>query len=626
MSSALESVDLDNPYFHLRNAEQAELAGELDTAELAYKAAIMAADNLPLNEHRKNYERELARAKPQGRFNANQTNAGGASIAELNDAYGRLLGLPVHTRLRLGYLFYVQGNLKDARIMCDEAQEIGVDPLIVETAESKRLLIEAHKLHAALSRVDEQDPIASQFISMSHVLRIRSIKRTGAPPAECVAMADMYRQLNVGVMWSHRRNARAVRDEHATGPIDTTGLEALTEDPASVLLEMYGAARSFLAELANSGRCTTQSFTWTNPIELDEHVQVVDAFGTTSTHLVRVWRCRISDRFWSLSMRGDAIAGLVEVFLIPTHDLLNPGLAENDASLRARFCWLPLGSASTWTHQGFPVYVDEIRSAVRSVLKEIIQRAEEFSSGQPGLSDSVINFTTGGNMMKKVFELSQQKASLAEKLVYQHESLQNRIARDIHDAVIADILAVKRSFAEGGTPLSHDDIVSSLEHVAQRLRGICQDLSTRDLQDWGLKTAVRDVLQRVADRCQARWKLNCPAELPNLPYEVQLHLYRIVQECLTNIEKYAKAQHVQLDLGMEESIFYVSVEDDGVGFDPSQKTTRKASEGGMGLNTIRERVALIQCFYPAQVWIQSQVGKGTKTTVQINLSTKTGGA
>src|SRR5690348_15748790 len=105
MSSVEKTADLDNPYFHLRNAEQAELAGELDTAELAYKAAVMAADNLPLAEHRRNYERELASVQNQPRQKAIH---GTATVEELNDAYSRLLSLPVHTRIRLGSLLYVR--------------------------------------------------------------------------------------------------------------------------------------------------------------------------------------------------------------------------------------------------------------------------------------------------------------------------------------------------------------------------------------------------------------------------------------------------------------------------------------------------------------------------------------
>lgn len=615
MSSAINS-DIENPYYHLRNAEQAELAGELDTAEMAYKAAVMAADNLPLADHRRNYEQELSRIHNSAPRFGHPSQ--GVDLNEMNEAYSRLLNLPLHTRLRLGTLLYVRGNLKEARAIYDEAAEIGIDSLNVESVESKRLMGEAQKLQQTLARVGEQE-VTAQYISMSNVLRARTMKKSGPIPTEIVALSDLYSQLNIGELWAHRRSGQHAASGTAAPPV--AGAEPLTTDASSLLSDMYAAARSFVNDLISSGRCPPQGFTWTDPVESDEHWQSVDAYGKETSHLVRSLRCRISDRYWSFSMRGDLSGAVIELYLIPTHELLNPVMAETDSTLRARFRFDVVGGLRAWTSSGFPVYIDEARASARSVIKEIIQRAEEFSGGQTN-AESSVDFSAGGNMMKKVIELSQQKAGLAEKLVYRHESLQNRIARDIHDAVIADVLAVKRAFSEGGVPLSPKEIVVSLDAVAERLRNICQDLSTRDLQDWGLKTVMRDVLERVGDRCKAQWSLNCEGELPTLQYEVELHLYRIIQECLNNIEKYAKATRIQILVTQQNGVLSVTVQDDGVGFDTAQRTTRKANEGGMGLNTIRERVALIQCFHPAQVWIQSEIGKGTKTTVQINLGRK----
>ena len=202
-------------------------------------------------------------------------------------------------------------------------------------------------------------------------------------------------------------------------------------------------------------------------------------------------------------------------------------------------------------------------------------------------------------------------------MVYQQEMVQNRIARDIHDSVIADILALKRAYEVHAT--TDEQVKSVLEDVSQRLRNICSDLAPRDLQDWGLRTVVTDMAASVGQRLKIRWQANVASDLPELPHQVSLHIYRIIQECLNNMEKHARASEFVIDLSMDNGILSITVRDNGIGFDVAAKDKRKASQGGMGLDSLRERVELIRCFHPAQLWIQSQPGAGTKTTVQINL-------
>jgi signal transduction histidine kinase len=140
------------------------------------------------------------------------------------------------------------------------------------------------------------------------------------------------------------------------------------------------------------------------------------------------------------------------------------------------------------------------------------------------------------------------------------------------------------------------------------------------LQDGGLRTVVTDMAGSVATRSKMRAHINVAAELPEIPQQVSLHIYRIIQECLNNMEKHSRASEFRVDLGASDGILLVDVADNGVGFDTGASDKRKAAQGGMGLDSIRERVELIRCFYPAQLWIQSKPGAGAKVTVQINLN------
>jgi signal transduction histidine kinase len=91
-----------------------------------------------------------------------------------------------------------------------------------------------------------------------------------------------------------------------------------------------------------------------------------------------------------------------------------------------------------------------------------------------------------------------------------------------------------------------------------------------------------------------------------LPPDVQIALYRIAQESLNNIVKYARPKQVWVDLQMSEGGVLMTVRDNGVGFDPTQ-----LKPSSLGLRIMRERAENIG----AELTITSQPGKGTEVTV-----------
>ena len=179
---------------------------------------------------------------------------------------------------------------------------------------------------------------------------------------------------------------------------------------------------------------------------------------------------------------------------------------------------------------------------------------------------------------------------------------------------------MKRAF-EARTA-TETQVVGAIEDVSQRLRNICSDLAPRDLQDWGLRTVPTDMVTSVSQRLQVKGEADIIADLPDVPYQVSLHIYRIVQECLNNMEKHARCSEFHVNLLLEDQVLLVSVQDNGVRLRSKamKDALRKAAQGGMGLDSIRERVELIRCFFPAQFWIQSQPGAGTKLMIQININ------
>ena len=94
------------------------------------------------------------------------------------------------------------------------------------------------------------------------------------------------------------------------------------------------------------------------------------------------------------------------------------------------------------------------------------------------------------------------------------------------------------------------------------------------------------------------------------PAEAQIIIYRIFQECLTNISKHAGATEVSITIKEDDNLIALVLEDNGAGFDPVQVSGRRGSGRGMGLAALDERARMLG----GTLKIRSQPGSGTRLT------------
>ncbi len=323
-------------------------------------------------------------------------------------------------------------------------------------------------------------------------------------------------------------------------------------------------------------------------------------------------RCRASSSTWSLSMRG--AHGRIEFFLVPVLEIFKFSRSETPGRLKS-VLQMDDKNSGIWSIDSLPADPDELYYLIRGLFKTLV-----FASAQ-GLKDEMIGPAIfenleGAALRATVRELLLAEQNMAQKIVSQQEEIQNRIARDLHDAVIADIMTLKRQMTSDRR-LDDAELIEGLDAVSQKLREICQDLAPRDLIDWGLKTVIADLLERVEQRTGADCTFECERDLPEFPYPVQLHIYRIVQESLTNIEKYAEASRIMIYIEVSDNIAKFTIKDNGKGVDVSDAEARKSVEGGTGQSGNKERAEMIRCYYPARLRFDSQQGKGSTTTLEM---------
>lgn len=215
-----------------------------------------------------------------------------------------------------------------------------------------------------------------------------------------------------------------------------------------------------------------------------------------------------------------------------------------------------------------------------------------------------------------VRELIIQREHLAFAVVSQQEEIKNRVARELHDTIIADLMMLKR-YLSGDRALSTGETIEIVDHVVGQLRDICSDFAPRQLQDWGLTRTLQDLLERVQIRTAMRCNFVCDAEIDGFPEPVKLHIFRIVQECLNNVQKYARASELTLTItATSENITFV-IEDNGQGFHINRQREPR-EPGGMGMGGMKERADLIRCYYPTRLTIESEPGHGSRVSLELS--------
>ncbi|MDO6593564.1 cache domain-containing protein [Neptuniibacter sp. 2_MG-2023] len=203
---------------------------------------------------------------------------------------------------------------------------------------------------------------------------------------------------------------------------------------------------------------------------------------------------------------------------------------------------------------------------------------------------------------------------LAHRYVQFQVSQRRNFARELHDGINQLMVSVKfrlelaRDKSLKGDASAVDDITKGcdvLNMAIQEVRRISHDLRPIQLDDLGLESALHSMANDFSERTNIR--MNARIELPEqrLPDDIEITLYRIAQETLTNIEKHAQAQNVGLKIWFREGYIWLEVSDDGRGFIPEK------TETGIGLLNMRERTELLS----GRFSIKSRLGVGTRIKV-----------
>ena len=202
------------------------------------------------------------------------------------------------------------------------------------------------------------------------------------------------------------------------------------------------------------------------------------------------------------------------------------------------------------------------------------------------------------------------------------EEERKRIARELHDESIQDLAILSldieaitraRKQLPRGTVKSLEQIQEKVNHIAEELSRLSRALRPSALDQLGLVPAVKVLTRDLRKADGITTNLEVIGQVRRLSPEVELGLFRIIQEAVRNIRKHSEAATAVVTVEFHPDKVMVSVADDGKGFELPKRLGDFTAMGRLGLVGMQERAHL----FKGSFGVQSEVGKGTTVTVEV---------
>ncbi|PRD57073.1 tetratricopeptide repeat-containing sensor histidine kinase [Sphingobacterium gobiense] len=224
---------------------------------------------------------------------------------------------------------------------------------------------------------------------------------------------------------------------------------------------------------------------------------------------------------------------------------------------------------------------------------------------------------------KKRLAAQREKLNLFNAMLQGQERERSRIARDLHDGLGGMLAAVKLKLsavanreakAQPQTDSSMDlyTLINQMDHSVNELRRIARNMMPESLLYMGLEASLRDLCNAM-DQPQLQIDFQATNLRTDYSQSFLIAVYRIVQELLTNAVKHSGATQIWVQCSEADGYFYITVEDNGKGFDPSMDDSKRE---GIGLSNIRNRVEILN----GHLEIDATIGKGASFHIQFELA------
>lgn len=207
---------------------------------------------------------------------------------------------------------------------------------------------------------------------------------------------------------------------------------------------------------------------------------------------------------------------------------------------------------------------------------------------------------------------------LTRRLIHAGEEERRHLARELHDDIgqRLSLVSVELSSLNWRNAASRQDGSQEAEHALEELRTVISDvhglshrLHSSKLEHLGLKDALKELCQQIAQRHDVQLDLEMDELRADLDRDVTLCFYRVAQEALSNVVRHSSSSRAVVRLVVSGGMLRLQVVNDGAGFDTSK------AQGGLGMVTMEERLRIVG----GRLSVVSRPGEGTVVTAQVTL-------
>ena len=276
-------------------------------------------------------------------------------------------------------------------------------------------------------------------------------------------------------------------------------------------------------------------------------------------------------------------------------DLSGPIRVEGDREVRL------LAATLDQARRRLAATLEDLRRLNENLEEQVAQRTEKLRSQYDQLRQ----------LHQVSREKDAQRKALVRRLLHAGEEERRRIARELHDEISQLLTVIQLSLEEvPEDTAAMGKAKELLSETQEEVHRIIYDLRPSILDDLGLSSAVRWYARNYLEPQGLEVHLEVEEDL-ELPNEVEVTVFRIYQEIVTNILRHSGAENASIELFVRGSELVLTVEDDGAGFIPGERT------GGAGILGMRERADLIG----GVLTVESEPGAGTLVPREIPLET-----
>ena len=265
----------------------------------------------------------------------------------------------------------------------------------------------------------------------------------------------------------------------------------------------------------------------------------------------------------------------------------------------------------------------DLSQPIQSDVDEIGRLGAALEHMRVQLRDSIASVEHANAVLEhRVQERTRQLSRVLRRVISAQEDERRRVARELHDETSQLVAAMAMSLDAKGAPSAAAvaDLRGLVDRMHDSLHRVIVNLRPSVLDDLGLAAAIEWLAEHqlrrggIAARCELGELQECRADSV-----VEIALFRVVQESMTNIVRHASASAVLIQGGVapprpgeSDSRLWLEIEDDGQGFDPAAVSEETGSLRGIGLAGMRERMELVG----GTIEIDSAPGEGTRIRLE----------